>query len=528
MRRTPEGPLPMSYLMLTAVVSGAAVMMIEVLGSRVIGPFFGASLFVWTALITVTLVALACGYAVGGWFADRKRDPLWLYALIAAAALALFLVPATRSAVVRACMPLGLRGGSLAAATALFGPVLFLLGCVSPYVVRLAVADLGKVGRTVGRLAALSTLGSFAGTVLTGFYLVGTLGVDSIFVLVAAALATLCAGYALLRSRPLGLIALTLVAAVTAIVWPRSEPLAVRIQPDGTHVQLIERRDSSYGQIKVIDYRYGHRHHRELIIDGLVQTGIDMATGDSIYEYSYVLGLLARAAYPQGRKALVIGLGAGAIPRWLNRQGVTSDVVEIDPAVVAAARAHMGFAPSGRLVIGDARHFLETDDARYDYAFMDAFTGDSTPLHLLSLEALRALRARLSDSGVALFNYHGSLGEDRRMTMAFLRTLRAVFASVDVYPIFGIERGETWGNIVFVARATSAPYAAPRPARSELHPLVADAVLAAVAKPHAVSPGSDVPLLTDAYNPIDLVDLALKERVRLGVLQSTDAVLLAW
>lgn len=524
---TAEHSIPKPYLMLTATLSGAAIMMIEVLGSRVIGPFFGASLFVWTALITVTLVALSAGYAVGGWFSDRKSDPAWLYALIAAAAFAVVLIPALRSIVVRACMPLGLRAGSLTATTLLFGPALFLLGCVSPYVVRLAVRELGTVGRTVGRLSALSTLGSVAGTVLTGFYLIGAFGTDRIFVLVAAVLGMLSVGYALLRSRCLGLIAWSIGAGAAGLLWPSDEIAAVRTLTDGTQVRLIERIEGSHGQIKIIDYRYGNRHHRELVIDGLIQTGIDMATGESVYEYSYVLGLLARAAHPQGRKALVVGLGAGAVPLWLGRRGVSSDVVEIDPAVVAAAREHMRFQPSGRVVTGDARYFLETDRTRYDYIFMDAFTGDSTPLHLLSVEALRALRSRLDVSGIALFNFHGSLGDDRRMTMAFLRTLREVFASVDVYPLFSLTRGETWGNIVFVARQTDAPYPAPQPTPSEVHPLVAEAVLAAIARPHDVYPAKDVPVLTDDYNPIDLADLALKERVRRSVLAHTDATLLA-
>lgn len=522
-----EHRVPGSYLMLTATVSGAAVMMIEVLGSRVIGPFFGASLFVWTALITVTLVALSAGYAVGGWFSDRRRDPAWLYVLIAVAALAVVLIPAARSIVVRACMPLGLRAGSLTATILLFGPALFLLGFVSPYVVRLAVRELETVGRTVGRLSALSTVGSFAGTVITGFYLIGAIGTDRIFVLIAALLGMLSAGYALLRSRCFGLIALAIAACAAGLLWPGDEVAAPRTLADGTQVRLIDRIEGNHGQIKIIDYRYGNRHHRELVIDGLIQTGIDLATGESIYEYSYVLGLLARAAHPQGSKALVVGLGAGAVPLWLGQRGVSSDVVEIDPAVIAAARKHMGFEPSGRVVTGDARFFFETDRARYDYVVMDAFTGDSTPQHLLSVEALRALRSRLYASGIALFNFHGSLGDDKRMTMAFLRTLKEVFASVDVYPVFSPERGETWGNIVFVARQTTAPYPAPRPARSEIHPLVVDEVLATIAKPHDVAPARDVPLLTDDYNPIDLVDLALKERVRRSVLDHTDSVLLA-
>jgi hypothetical protein len=76
-------------------MTGAAVMMIEVLGTRVIAPFYGVGLFVWTALIAVALVALAVGCRVGGGLADRKGSG-WLSTLIAAAAALTALIPLLR------------------------------------------------------------------------------------------------------------------------------------------------------------------------------------------------------------------------------------------------------------------------------------------------------------------------------------------------------------------------------------------------------------------------------------------------
>ena len=103
------------YLILTSLLCGSLVMVIEVLGSRVIGPFFGASLFVWTALITVTLVALAAGYSVGGVFADRQRSPNRLYTIILVAGILVLLIPLLKLPVLKLTMPLGVRGGALAA-----------------------------------------------------------------------------------------------------------------------------------------------------------------------------------------------------------------------------------------------------------------------------------------------------------------------------------------------------------------------------------------------------------------------------
>jgi hypothetical protein len=90
------------YLIITAIVCGALIMVVEILGSRVIGPFFGVSLFVWTSLITVTLIALAAGYAVGGLISDRKRSPDYLYGIILVAGFLVLVIPIMKGVVLGA------------------------------------------------------------------------------------------------------------------------------------------------------------------------------------------------------------------------------------------------------------------------------------------------------------------------------------------------------------------------------------------------------------------------------------------
>ena len=97
------------YLYVIVFVSGAAVLAIELLGTRVLGPFYGVSLFLWSALITVTLVALSVGYAVGGRWADRGPRFTRLCYPIAGAGLWLLLLPWLRIPVLQATEPIGLR-----------------------------------------------------------------------------------------------------------------------------------------------------------------------------------------------------------------------------------------------------------------------------------------------------------------------------------------------------------------------------------------------------------------------------------
>jgi MFS family permease len=203
-------------LCVTACLTGALVMVIEILGARIIGPFFGVSLYVWTALISVTLLALALGYAAGGWLADRQPSAALLYGLIGLAGCWLILLPGFKAPVLEAAMPAGLRLGCFFAASLLFGIPLFLLACVSPFLLRLAALDLTRIGRTAGLLYAVSTAGSFVGAAGTGFYLLGSFGVIATLRLSGAALVLLACAY-FIRARPGK--ALLLAAGLVPLAW---------------------------------------------------------------------------------------------------------------------------------------------------------------------------------------------------------------------------------------------------------------------------------------------------------------------
>src|SRR3990172_8587463 len=369
------------YLIATAAVCGALVMVIEILGSRVIGRFFGVSLFVWTSLITVTLVALAFGYAAGGIISDRRGTPDYLYGIILLAGLLVLLVPLLKGAVLKACLPLGLRSGGLVSSALLFGPSLFLLGCVSPYIIKIAAKEMKNIGRTVGLFYAVSTLGSFLGTVFTGFVLIAYLGVNRIFEVSGIFLVCISLIYFVFFRKRWYLAA---ILVLPFLVVNRTYPNQFKM-PDGTKVTRVLSRDSFYGNLKVVDYSFGEKHTREMIIDGLIQGGIDTKNGMSVYEYSYFMEFIPYSLNPDGKTCLVIGLGPGVIPVWYEKMGIRTDVVDIDPNVIDIAREYFGFSISGDVIISDARYYLIASRKIYDYIVLDVFNGDITPGHILSL-----------------------------------------------------------------------------------------------------------------------------------------------
>jgi len=195
-----------TYLYVSVSVSGASVLAVEILGTRIIGPFYGVDLFLWSALISVTLAALAAGYWLGGRWADRGPTMGRFSALFVAAGLWLVLLPILRGAAIEIARPLGHRAALLSAAAMLFFPPLAILGMVSPYALKLRVRSVGEVGRSAGNLYAVSTLASVAAALLVGFVLVPNFGVKSIasaigIILVATGAAGILTGNVFAGSR---------------------------------------------------------------------------------------------------------------------------------------------------------------------------------------------------------------------------------------------------------------------------------------------------------------------------------------
>lgn len=508
-----------AYLITTATLCGALVMVIEVLGSRVIGPFFGVSLFVWTSLITVTMVALAAGYVIGGHLSDRKSSPDWLYGLILASGVLTVLIPLLKGPVIQMALPMGLRWGSLTSAFVLFGPALLLLGCVSPYVVKIAAREMQNIGRTVGSFYAISTVGSVIGTLLTGFVLIAYLGVNQIFWLTGSLLIALSIIYYLFFRR---LWAAALAAIFPFLLMPH-ETTVNKIMPDGTKVERIANHDSHYGNLKVVDYSYAEKHHRDMLIDGQIQGGMDMNTGLSLYEYPYFLQFLPYALHPDGKSCLVIGLGAGIIPAWYQAQGVKTEVVDIDPAVVEFALKYFNFNPAIPIHVEDARYFLVNTKQRYDFVILDVFNGDTTPGHLISTEAMRLAKQRLTSEGVFAVNLIGSVKHDTFMTASIIKTLQSVFEHVETYSVLDTSLTGGISNLEIVAydgASRSAQFE--RVPNMNMHPLVENTVRANLQNPFSFPRGTPAIVLSDDYNPVDFYDVWLKEKMRKLNLDNVD------
>jgi len=432
--------LPQFYAVI--FVSGAAILALELLASRIMTPYFGVSLYIWTGILSITLVALAFGYWGGGRIAAGARSGaperlITLYVLMPAAA-ALSIVAACL-AYPYVFLPLAgwnLVAGAFAACMILLFVPLVATSAMNPLLVAIAIGlthrHAGDAG--AGRVFFVSTIGSVAGVLATAFVLIPHLSNFAATLAVALTLAMLslvlaCSPAIRIHGRP-AVIGAAMAAALSAmaLLWNadaytgRQGPL----QYGGSAWRVEASYGSLFGTVKILrtepDPASGV-FHRMYFHDGLVQNTVD-SHGRSESFYTYALEALARAYRPELRAVLTLGLGAGMVPGRLARGGATVEVVEIDPSSLRVAREFFGFdSGKARVHHVDARTFVANCPRRFDVVIVDLFHGDGTPDYLVTREFFRGLRHCLAPAGVAVFNTFADL--ERPLPYAhFLATLK--------------------------------------------------------------------------------------------------------
>jgi len=457
-------------------VSGAVLMALEIAGSRVLAPFFGSSVFVWGSLIGIFLGAMSGGYWLGGWLSERWPQQVLLNSLLAAAGGFTVLLPLWAAPLCHALaggqdavLDLGPRLGPLLAALILFALPSVLMGVASPFAVRLLARDVSGVGGVAGRLYAIGTLGSIAGTLVTAFWLIPQFGTHHILIGIGMLLMATAAATLSMRRTAAMLLAFGILLSVIALT---RTPPDLRAQPARGRYTLIEERDSAYTHMTVEHHLYPTRTRGEVPIAAYLRFGKYTQGAIFINDWQrrgrehwsaapYTdLFHLARLFNADLRRVLFIGGGVGIGPRSFRRNYPESrvDLVEIDPVVVELGRKHFFLETDDRLQvhIDDGRTFLRRHpDRQWDVIILDAFTiGGRLPFHLMTREFLEAVKAHLAPGGVLLANLNSALtGEQGRIFRAEYLTYREVFPSVYVFP-----RYSPWET----AKASKAAWERPR------------------------------------------------------------------
>jgi hypothetical protein len=481
--RSPAEPLSAARpapSLAVAFMAGWVIMMLEILGGRVLAPYFGYSVYQWGALIGVVMAALACGYWLGGRVGDGPQAvPFLLGALIVSTAFVL-VVPWFAPAFLPGLRAWGPAWGAVGASTLLLGLPSVLLAAVSPIVVRLTVTE--RIANTAGAVYAVSTVGSIGGTFFTTFYAIPALGTRSSYHVAGALLVVAVVVLGLAQHRRGAL------AAVSLLVLVLVPPPAVR--PPG----LIAELESVHNIIQVVDQptaRYLYLNYQ----DGpqTVMPKDSLLTG-SYYDY-FLLGPLLSG----GRRVLFLGAAGGTALKQLVRAYPDVEVVgvELDPAVIAVAKTHFDLdeSPRLRLVAEDARWYAETTRERFDVVAIDLYVTGHIPFYCTTQEFFRAVQARLTQRGIVIMNVL-SIQAGEELIAPFVRTVRSVFPSVFLigsgnFMLIASKAPVTEGDLKRVLETAPAP-----PAVREVAARAAPSFRTAVA-------GPEWPIFTDDRNDVE-------------------------
>jgi len=446
-------------LELVVFLAGAAVMILELTGSRLLAPYLGTSIFVWTSLIGIILACLSLGYWLGGHTADRSPRPGVLAVILLGAGLWMGFLSLLADRTILATLNAleDLRASATVVSIFLFGVPSVLLGMVSPFAARLKIASVDRSGTTVGNLYALSTLGSILGTFLAGFVLIAYLSNPAILRLLFVLLVVtsfLASPRTFLPLRA----ALVLVVGGVMVLFPTG--LRASVFQKMVDVNTLYSRAWIYDRNVDVD---GVPYRARFLRIGIENSGaMFLEYWGNVYSYPNFFDL-ALHFNPATKKTLMIGGGCYTYPGLFlhDHPGATMDVVEIDPGVTKLAREYFFLEdnPSMRIFHEDGRVYLNRTDETYDAVFVDAFKSYFyVPPHLLTVEAMQRISDALAPDGVVCINVLGSLeGPGSEIVHAVCATLHEVFPQVYLFPVQHPGEGRTTQNIMVLALKSSDP-----------------------------------------------------------------------
>jgi len=435
------------YLLCLAALEGAAVMACELIGAKEVAPYFGSSLYVWAAVLGVTLTALMTGYYTGGWLSHRCSSPRLISAILTAAGFLLAIMPFTGPWIMQSTLGMSVRSGTTLSLLVFMFPPLTLMGMSSPIVIGLLNERLETAGKSAGSVYAISTLGGIVATFATGFYLLPELGIRIPALMFGGALAAvaLLGG---LRSWPFLAAGIVLPLAIFGLFSTS------QVRQSSAHYTVKYHSEGILGQLRVIDQPYytrtrGWMRGRSLMVNNAVQTILDLENPEySLWDWAYYFPLAA-SIYPKGSDALLLGLGGGTLLKQFQRLGFDVDAVELDGRIRDVAYEYFFVDRDVPVIVDDARHFLNTTDRRYDVIALDLFHNETPPMHVLTVESFRRIKQVLKPGGMMMINFYGyTTGRIGRPSRCVYRTLVAAGFDTQLFVTPGEEDGR---NLIFLA-----------------------------------------------------------------------------
>lgn len=394
-------------------MGGITSIAVETGASRLIGPYFGTSTFIWANIIGLTLLYLTIGYFLGGRIADRWPRASVLFAITTAAGASIAITPYLARPILVASMEafdttnVGAFIGSLLGTLLLFAVPVSLLGMVSPYAVRLRVLQVEETGNTAGSLYALSTVGSILGSLAPAFLLIPLFGSRNAFIVLAIAiLLPSLVAMLIARSGRGSVISAVVLVIVIALPFVWDQGLVRPV--DYEDAEILTEVETPYNYIQVIQ----RGTETQLILN-------EGHAVHSIYDPTHILTegpwdyfMIGSYFHPDLQltdvnSLLMIGLAAGTVAKQFTEAygPIPIDGVEIDQGIVDVGRDYFEMnEPNLDVIVADGRYYLAKTNKTYDVIGIDAYRQPYIPFHLTTVEFFQQVEDHLSDRGAAIVN----------------------------------------------------------------------------------------------------------------------------
>lgn len=497
-------------LLLVVFFGGVTSLGVELAASRLLDPYFGNSIIIWAVLIGLVLLYLTVGYYVGGKWADRQPYHRRLYQITAWAAFLIGLAPFVARPVLIwsvkgfAEYSAGILAGSLLGVVALFSVPVTLLGCVSPFAIRLAMEDssVKSAGNVAGGLYALSTVGSLVGTFLPVLVLIPNIGTRNTFLTLSFTLlaVSLVGLFWELKGRALPYLVMPVTLLALIVIWPGG------IIKPAEYGELLYETESAYNYIQVVQVEdevwlklnEGQGVHSIYDADSVLVGGI--------WDYFLIAPYFNNPPFTAGQvgSLALIGSAAGTVPKEYTAVygDIPIDGAEIDPEIIRVGREYFAMnEPNFNAVAQDGRYFLVNSPRRYDVIAIDAYRPPYIPFHLTTREFFRQCKEHLTENGVVAINV-GRTRTDWSLVQVLASTLKAEFPNV--YTVDLAQPGQDLINVLVVAtRQPTRPENLAANTALMAHPLLKRVAEEAV--PRAAEFTTPTVVFTDDKAPVEQV-----------------------
>ena len=438
------------YLYATEFFAGVAVMAVELGASRLLAPYFSSSQIVWTIIIGTIMIAMALGNIYGGKSADKDPNPDRLYRRLLVSAVWIAAIPAVGKYII-----LGISGvliltvstnflilAAFFACMAIFVFPLFLLGTVTPSLVKYTMGSLDESGKTVGVLGACNTIGSIIGTFLPTFVTIPAVGTSITFLIFSGILLLL--GLLYFINRKTGKRACIVSAALFVLCSLAGHSGSFAFWEKN----LLYEGESVYNYLQVKETE------RSVILSTNVLFGVQSIkmkeeglTG-MYYDYALAAPLMAGVMEKERAEILILGMGTGTYASQCRTyfDNMTVEGVEIDEKITALAGKYFDLSEEVRVTTYDGRAYLQAVDRKYDVIMVDAYQDITIPFQMSSVEFFTLVKEHLKEDGVLVVNMNMKSDGEDGINVYLADTITSVFSHVYTVDVRGSTNRELFAS----------------------------------------------------------------------------------